>query len=67
MATIVIAQPHISYVFLIALFTFKFKDKICNFTNQVGVIVKEIRVVTYTCRYSSGPLVPNSVTYCYTD
>ena len=32
---------------------------------SIGIIViksKETRVITYTCRYSSGPLIPNSAT-----
>jgi len=38
--------------------------KKCNFTVNLYHInkSKETRVVAYTCRYSSGPVIPNSAT-----
>ena len=41
---------------------YKYEEN-CNFTVSMDYAnkSKEARVVAYTCRYFSGPLVPNSV------
>jgi len=44
----------------------KYKEKFV-ILQAIGIIkikCKETRVVAYTCRYSSGPLIPNSA-HCY--
>ena len=41
-------------------FIHKYKRKFCNFTGSRDH--KKSKETTYTCRYSSGPLIPNSAT-----
>jgi len=41
---------------------YKYKEKLV-ILQSIGIIViksKEARMITYTCRYSSGHLIPNS-------
>ena len=47
----------------------KFKEKFV-ILQDIGIIKiksKETRVVAYTCRYSSGPLIPNSANAIQTE
>ena len=46
---------------------YKYKEKFV-ILQAIGIIYiksQETRVVAYNCRYSSGPLIPNSVSHCY--
>jgi len=52
------------WALLLSLYTYKYKEKfvILQAIGNIQIKSKETRVVAYTCRYSSGPLMPNSAT-----
>ena len=57
----------ILYLFVYHFYTYKYKKKLV-ILQSIRVIViksKETRLITYTCRYSSGHLIPNSVVVCF--